>query len=69
VAELLACLEDSITTPDAVAQLAVEHWMERPDLREALLDRWQRIGVGFDGEVIATRKGRLSAVYHRADTK
>jgi len=48
VAELRACMDDSITTPDAVAQLAVEHWMARPDLREALLDRWLRIGIGFE---------------------
>jgi hypothetical protein len=48
VAELRACLDHTITTPDAIAQLAVEHWLQCNDPRQILLGRWERIGVGFD---------------------
>jgi uncharacterized protein YkwD len=48
VAELRACLSDNVTTPDAVAQIAVDHWLGNPKLRETVFDTWQRIGVGLD---------------------
>jgi uncharacterized protein YkwD len=48
VAELRACLSEDVTTPDAVAQLAVDHWLGNPKLREVVFDKWQRIGVGLD---------------------
>ena len=48
VIELRACMSDNATTPEGVAQVAVEHWLGEPELREMLLGRWQRIGVGFD---------------------
>lgn len=48
VAGLRACMSDNVTTPDAVAQVAVEHWLGDPMLREMLLGRWHQIGVGHD---------------------
>ena len=47
VAELRARMSDSITTPDAVAQIAVTKWLDAPSLRKELLGSWKRIGVGF----------------------
>lgn len=48
VAELRACMSDDVTTPDALAQVAVEAWLGDHKLSKILLDDWQRIGVGFD---------------------
>jgi hypothetical protein len=48
VAELRACLSDNITTPDAVAEVAVERWLDDLELRKVLLGNWERIGAGFD---------------------
>ena len=49
VAELWACMSDSVTTPAAVAEVAVEPWLDDPELREMLLGTsWERIGVGYD---------------------
>jgi len=48
VAELRACLDDRVTTPDDVAQVAFGHWLGEQELGEILLRRWQRIGVGLD---------------------
>jgi hypothetical protein len=48
VAELWTCMEDSITASDAIAQVAVERWLGKSDLRDMLLDDWLRIGVGLD---------------------
>jgi uncharacterized protein YkwD len=48
VAELRACLSSDVTTPAAVAEAAVEQWLDEPELREMLLGDWERIGVGFD---------------------
>jgi uncharacterized protein YkwD len=48
VAELRACLSEDVTTPDAVAQIAVDQWLGNPKLRAVVLDNWERIGVGLD---------------------
>jgi len=49
VAELWACISDSVTSPAAVAEVAVEPWLDDPELREMLLGTsWERIGVGYD---------------------
>jgi len=42
-------MSDSVTTPAAVAEVAVEPWLDDPELREMLLGTsWERIGVGYD---------------------
>jgi uncharacterized protein YkwD len=48
VGELRACMSPDVTAPAAVARFAVENWLDDPLLREILLGKWQRLGVGLD---------------------
>jgi uncharacterized protein YkwD len=55
VIELRACMSDNVTTPDAMAQYAIEHWLDDTDLRGMLLSSGQRIGVGHDWGCLTER--------------
>jgi hypothetical protein len=48
VIELRACLSDNVTTPEAVARIAVERLLANPERRTMLLGRSRRIGTGYD---------------------